>query len=180
MGDFLNYKKSITVIMLSFIMFGCVSPANISNVMVDNAYNLEFKDEYIGKIGVIHVNGASNTSELYAMGLENKEFKTALKESLKSQYLLAIESRPQFELTASFLNVDYPSFGSDLYFDSDVRYLLVDKVSDKVVFDSVITSQGIATMSDSLMGSTRLKIAAERSAHKNIKGFLEKLSSNKK
>ncbi|PMJ67561.1 hypothetical protein BCU17_16660 [Vibrio splendidus] len=172
----MSYIKSITVVILSFIMFGCASPANISNVMVDNAYNLEFKDEYIGKIGVIHVNGSSNTSELYDMGLENKEFKTALKESLKSQYLLAIESRPQFELTASFLNVDYPSFGSDLYFDSDVRYLLIDKV----VFDSVITSQGIATMSDSLMGSTRLKIAAERSAHENIKGFLEKLSSNKK
>ncbi|MEZ8284316.1 hypothetical protein [Vibrio splendidus] len=176
MDDILSYIKSITVVILSFIMFGCASPANISNVMVDNAYNLEFKDEYIGKIGVIHVNGSSNTSELYDMGLENKEFKTALKESLKSQYLLAIESRPQFELTASFLNVDYPSFGSDLYFDSDVRYLLIDKV----VFDSVITSQGIATMSDSLMGSTRLKIAAERSAHENIKGFLEKLSSNKK
>lgn len=178
MDGILKYIKRITVIFLSFVILGCASPANISNVMVDDAYDLEFKDEFIGKIGVTHVNGSSNTSELYDLGLENKEFKLALKESLKAQYLLAIESRPQFELTASFLNVDYPSFGSDLYFDSEIRYLLVDKVSSKVVFDSVIASKGIATMSDSLMGSTRLKIAAERSAHNNIKEFLARLSSN--
>lgn len=171
-----NIKK-LLIISTCFIIIGCTSSANIQNATVDDTYNLKFNSELVGKIGVTYVNGASRTSDLYNLGLTNREFKTALKASLQNQYLLAIENLPSFILTASFLDIDYPSFGSDLYFESKIRYVLVKKTTNEVVFDSVITSTGQASISDALIASSRLKIAAERSANNNIKDFLTKLSS---
>ena len=167
--------KWLGFIVICSILVGCSSSANLDEVIVDNNEGYEFQDSVIGQIRVEYVSGSSNTGSLGGLGLTNKEFKKSLQESLKSYYLLAIENKPSYDLTVSFLNVDYPSMGIDLYFDSQVRYVLVRRSDKKVVFDKVIKSKGVATVTDAFFANKRLNIVAERSAHRNIQLFLVEL-----
>jgi len=177
---FVSMKKMkwLGLISICLVIFGCSSSADLDRVIVDNNYGYQFKDSITGQIRVEYVSGASNTGNVYHFGLSNKEFKKSMEVSLRSYYLLAVESKPSYNLTASFLSVDYPSMGSDLYFDSEVRYVLVSRNDNKIVFDKIIKSKGVATIQDAFLSTTRLKIAAERAAHRNIKLFLSELEQH--
>jgi hypothetical protein len=169
--------KKVLILVLSLVIFGCASPVRIENVTVDNTVRLDFDDHLSGSIAVTYINGGSDTNPSWSAGLTGREFKLALKESLKSFYLLAVESKPSYELSASFMKTDYPAFGSDLYFRTDIRYVLVNQKTDKVFLDEVVSSSSTTTISDAFLAAERLKIASERSMKKNIEKFLKVLES---
>lgn len=56
-----------------------------------------------------------------------------------------------------------------------VRYTLLDYSSNDVIYRKDITKPYTATMSDTFAGITRLRMANEGSARKNIHTFLKEL-----
>lgn len=164
--------KKIIFVFLSIFLVGCAGPIRLDNVVVDNTQDLQINNDLTGKITVTYTTGGRDSNPMWAFGLSNQEFKKALQESLQSYYLLAVETNPIYELSATVMKVDYPHFGSQLTFRSNIRYVLVNKDTQHIVFDKIIESSGEATLSDAFIAAKRLKIASERSIHANIEKFI--------
>ena len=66
--------------------------------------------------------------------------------------------------------------GLDMTVTTTVQYILTDSGSGEVVLDKRVLTPYTATMGDAFVGTTRLRLANEGSARKNIEGLLDELS----
>ncbi|MGF1885791.1 hypothetical protein L4D13_06585 [Photobacterium profundum] len=172
----MNLLKISTIILAGSLLFGCASPAKVENMKVDESVNMSFDEGLTSSIEVNKVGGGEDTNPMWTSEIGNKEFEAALKSSLKSLYLLSDNSLPTYELSASLMEVEQPTFGLDMEVTSSIRYVLVEKSSNKIILDEVIKAPYTATFGDAFSGVERLRMANEGSAKTNITNFLDKLS----
>ncbi|WP_231566667.1 hypothetical protein [Vibrio variabilis] len=175
----MNLLKISIVTLSAVLMFGCASPAQVKNMKVDESVNLAFDENLNSAIELNQVGGGEETNPMWTSEIGNKEFEAALKSSLKSQYLLSRDSQSIYELSATLMEVEQPTFGLDMEVTSTVRYILVEKSTNQIIFDELIKAPFTATFGDAFSGVERLKVANEGSAKSNITKFLQKLSQLK-
>ncbi len=72
-----------------------------------------------------------------------------------------------------------PLFGFDMTVTTRIRYTLVDTHTNQVLLEEVIAAPHTATTGDAFVGTTRLRLANEGSAKKNIQNFLNRLAQLK-
>lgn len=175
----MNPFKILIVTLSAALMFGCASPAQVENMKVDEAVNITFDQNLNNSIELNQVGGGEETNPMWTSEIGNKEFEAALKSSLRSQYLLSRNNQAVYELSAILMEVEQPTFGLDMEVISTVRYILVEKSTNKIIFDERIRAPYTATFGDAFIGVERLKVANEGSAKRNITKFLQKLSQLK-
>lgn len=171
--------KLSAILIAGSLLFGCATPAKVENMEVNNTSKMHFAPSLSSAIAVDKVSGGKKTNPMLKSQIGNSEFQGALKNSLKSFDLLSINKEPDYELSATIMDVEQPTFGLDAKVTSSIRYVLVEKSSDKVVFDEIIKAPYTAKFSDAFSGVTRLRMANEGSAKTNIVEFLHKLSTLK-
>ncbi|MGF1740444.1 hypothetical protein L4C34_05045 [Vibrio profundum] len=163
------------VLVAGSFLFGCATPAKVSHMEIKNTA-MAFDPSLSGAIAVDQVKGGEGTNPLWKSKIANSDFDAAVKSSLKSFSLLSEGKQPAYELSVVIVDVEQPSFGFDMKVTSKIRYVLVEKSSGKAVFEETIKAPYVAQFSDAFYGASRLKIATEESAKKNIAEFLKKLS----
>jgi hypothetical protein len=157
----MNLLKASGVTLTAALMFGCASPAQVENMKVDESVNITFDENLNSSIELNQVGGGEETNPMWTSEIGNKEFEAALKSSLQSQYLLSRDNQATYDLSAT------------------VRYVLVEKSTNKIIFDELIKAPFTATFGDAFSGVERLRVANEGSAKSNITQFLQKLSQLK-
>lgn len=175
----MNLLRISAVLIAGSLLFGCASPAQVENMKIDDSTNMTFDEMLSNSIEVNEVGGGEETNPMWTSEIGNTEFESALKDSLKLLYLISKDDQPEYELSAQLMEVDQPSFGLDMEVTSSIRYVLVEKSSQEVLFDEVIVAPYTATFGDAFSGVERLRMANEGSAKSNITHFLEKLSELK-
>lgn len=175
----MNLFRIPTIILAGSLMFGCASPAKIENMKIDEFVNMSFDKGLTSSIEVNKVGGGEETNPMWTSEIGSNEFEAALKSSLKSLYLLSKNNQPTYELSASLMEVEQPIFGLDMEVTSSIRYLLVEKSSNKIILDEIIKAPYTATFGDAFSGVERLRMANEGSAKINITKFLYELSKLK-
>ncbi|WEM41137.1 hypothetical protein PTW35_10840 [Photobacterium sp. DA100] len=172
----MNLLRFSAVLIAGSLLFGCASPAQVENMKIDDSVNMTFDEKLTNAIAVNQVDGGEETNPLWTSEIGNAEFESALKHSLQLLTLIAKDGQPEYELSAQLMEVDQPSFGLDMEVTSSIRYVLIEKSSQDVVFDEVIVAPYTATFGDAFSGVERLRMANEGSAKSNITHFLEKLT----
>jgi len=159
------------------VLGGCASPAKVDQMIArDTSAQGLVSEELRENIRVTSVIGGDKTNPLWTSEINSEDFRMALEGSLRAAGLLSrLSSQGAYELEASLRKVKQPLFGLDLTVVTTVRYDLIDAVSRKTLFEDEITASHTATFSDAAYAVTRLRLANEGSARKNIEEFIKHL-----
>jgi hypothetical protein len=132
-----------------------------------------------GAVGVGQVAGGKETNPAWKSNIGDAEFREALQESLRLAGLLCDRPDAPLAVQATLVKIDQPSFGFDMKVTSVVRYTVKTR-SGAVVIDEEITAEHTATVGDAFAGSTRLRLANEGSARRNIAALVDRINTIRK
>ena len=123
----------------------------------------------------ITVTGGRDTSSTYVSQISDADFREALKQSILKSALFSqvVDGRAgRYWLNAYIGALTQPLMGVSLTVDMEVSYTLVDSVTTKAVWQQNIATSHTATGSDSIVAATRLRLANEAAARKNIEAAI--------
>jgi hypothetical protein len=107
--------------------------------------------------------------------ISDADFREALRQSiLKSALFSQVldDNSGRYRLGAYIGALTQPLMGMSLTVDLEVSYTLVDSTTGKAVWQQSIATSYTATGSDSIVAATRLRLANEAAARKNIEAAI--------
>lgn len=128
-----------------------------------------------GQFAVSEVAGGTQTNPMWTSQIDDASFREALIESLRAAGLLSPGPDAPLAVQARLVKLDQPFMGFDMTVTSVVHYTVRDVRSGAVLIDEDVTAEHTAKMSEAFAGVTRLKLANEGSARKNIASLIERL-----
>ena len=111
----------------------------------------------------------------YVSQTSDADFREALKQSILKSALFSqvVDGNSgRYRLDASIGGLTQPLMGVSLTVDLEVSYTLVDSFTGKTVWQQNIATSHPATGSDSIVAATRLRLANEAAARKNIEAAI--------
>jgi len=119
--------------------------------------------------------GGNETNWVNRPEIENKEFKEALLQSLETAQLLNPNPPGKYTLLAKLVYVDRPDWGLDMTATVTAKYIVVEDATNREMYNEIIRTFHTATMGEAFGGMTRLQLALEGAARKNITKFISDL-----
>jgi len=115
--------------------------------------------------------------------IENKEFKEALIQSLDAAQLLSPNAPGKYTLLAKLVYVKVPKrmnvpvMGAfaDMASTVTAKYIVVENATNEEIYNKILGTNYTATTEDALSEITRLQLAQEVAARKNITKFISDL-----
>jgi len=154
---------------------GCATPAHKENMSAAPAVAVK-KLPYSVRV---ETRGGAETGALDSSNVSNADLKAALESSISTSGLfksVVQGTNGDYELTVSVTQLEKPLFGGAFTVTLETGWSLV-KVSDKsVALRKAVRSSHTATMSDSFVGVTRLRLAVEGAVRNNISQGLQAIS----
>jgi hypothetical protein len=172
--------KSIGVLLVAFVLIisvsGCAAPSQSKAMVAVPSGEVHHNNETVS----VTVTGGRETSGTGASQISDKDFARALRESIEKSGLFAkaIDTDGgRYRLDAYIGELAQPVIGFDMTASLEVAYTLTQAGSQKVVWKKSIRSIYTATTKDSAIGATRLELANEGAARKNIEQVITELSN---
>lgn len=168
-------KHWLPVLIIIAGLTGCASSAN-RNAMMANDVKITTQHE---RSVAIMTAGGSETGAMDSSNISDEDMKAAIEGSiLKNKVFKTIVQGKgaDYELQVSIIHLDKPVFGLSFTVNLETTWTLVKQSDRSVVFKQSVKSSNTATFSDSAMGVTRLRIALEGAAQKNIEQGLKAIS----
>jgi mRNA-degrading endonuclease toxin of MazEF toxin-antitoxin module len=151
------------------VLAGCATPAGMTVAPVAAEKG---NPKYKNSIAVRNVTGGKMMNALTITQVENDVFKSALESSLAA-YGYLTTGKAKYHVDVELGELDQPLIGVEFNVKSTVTYKLAGPDGAKTY---PITATGTATMSDSVVGADRIRIANERAMQENIRSFLQQMS----
>ena len=168
----MRMKNLIAILFLfstSFLLEACVTSATVEGMTQTNfeggaTPNKKFQNA----ITVESVTGGSDTNPLWVSKISSDSFREALRQSLSNAGFGTSTQNARYVLVVTLENVVQPYFGFDMTVTTTINYILRDKQTKKILYNQHLISSHTATVGDAFMGTTRLRLANEGAARKNI------------
>ncbi len=127
----------------------------------------------------VQTRGGTETSATTGSTVSNEELKAAVEGSITQSKLfksVVQGGNGDYEITVIVTQLTKPVFGASFTVEMEAGWALT-KVSDKaVVLRKVVKSAHTATLDDAIVGATRMRIAVEGAARKNIAQGLQAIA----
>jgi hypothetical protein len=175
----MNSRATTLVALVAAAIFssGCASGATARGMsLAKKEITSQTNPVFAGAMGVAAVEGGKDTNPAWTSQIDDDSFKEALTASLQAAGLLGEQGDARYEIRASLVGVEQPFLGFDMTVTTTVRYSVKDLTTGAVVFEESISAPHTATVGDAFVGTTRLRLANEGSAKKNIVQLIEKLN----
>ncbi|GGC94762.1 hypothetical protein [Halopseudomonas salina] len=169
--------KLLIVLAATTYLFGCASGAKQENITYQSMQKAKYAQELNKNVALDTVSGGRETNPMWTSEISNQSFLGALRNSLSNQGLYSDKGR--YNLQVAMVGVDKPLVGFDMTVTTRVRYTLVDTKTNQKVFEELVVAPHTATVGDAFVAVTRLRLANEGSAKKNIENFLRRLAQLK-
>lgn len=127
----------------------------------------------------VSVVGGSPTSSIGMSQISDEDFAAALQQSIEQSKLFArvlTDGTGDYRLLAFIAQLDHPFIGTSLTVSMEVDYTLSRNQSTQVVWRKAITSSYTAPFSAAFVAATRLRLAMEGAARKNIEQAMQEIS----
>lgn len=127
----------------------------------------------------IAVFGATDISARKPIHITDEDFTEALGSSIENSGLFRKALRDasgKYQLQATFMQLDEQIFGIDMTASMEVSYALARTSPKGVLWEKKISSSHTAGMSDSVISITRLQLATEGAARRNIEQAIQEIS----
>jgi hypothetical protein len=156
---------------------GCAAPAEKGNMAVAPIATTKKLPYSVA----VTTRGGSETGAMDSSNVSNADLKAALEASITKSSLFksVVQGKDgDYELSVTVTQLNKPVFGASFTVTMDAGWSLV-KASDKsVAMRKSISSTYTATMSDSLVGATRMRLAVEGVVRENITQGMKAISDS--
>lgn len=171
-----NILSLLAILSCCFILSSCGINASVDSMAYrESRIGKPANKHFLQGITVNEVKGGHTVNPLLLSEISNQNFKEALEKSLQKAGLYQNTKPGAYSLTATILRFERPMIGLDFKSSLMVNYKIYENSTKKPVFDKTIKSAYVAKMSDSFVGSIRLKMANEGAARENIKQLINSL-----
>ena len=168
------------VLMVMFVVVltvfgGCASPANRDAMSVAGPV----VRQPIGATVSVETRGGAETDAVGVSNVSDADFKAAIESSILKTRLfksVAPGKGGDYELSVVISDVRKPIFGASFTVDMEAGWSLVKAADKSVVMRKVIKSTHTVGAFESFAGATRLRLALEGAARKNIEQGLRAIN----
>ena len=169
--------RSFVHLLLTAIMFcaGCAS-ATRPEAMIPQIHLPVHKSP---SNVVVEVLGGKETSAMWLSQISDEDFAHALRQSIEQSGLFAQalkDGSSKYLLQAFIAQMNQPLFGGDMTVSMEVNYHLARTELKQVVWRKAVYSTYTASFGDAIGGATRLRLANEGAARKNIEQAIQEMS----
>ena len=166
------------LILLALVCTGC--PASIkSEAMIPLVPMPVHKSTSDIAIAVL---GATDISAPKPIRISDEDFAQSLRESFGKSGLFrkaVTDTQATYQLQAVFVQMDEQIFGLDMTASMEVNYTLASTTPKKVLWQKGISTTHTAAFGESLISITRLQLATEGAARRNIEQAIQEISKLK-
>ena len=130
----------------------------------------------------IAVLGATDVSAPKPIRISDEDFAQSLRESFEKSGLfrkVVTDTQAAHQLQAVFVQLDEQIFGLDMTASMEVNYTLASTSPKKVLWEKGISTTHTAAFGESLISITRLQLATEGAARRNIEQAIQEISKLK-
>jgi hypothetical protein len=164
-------KYPFCAVALVFMLSACATPSQPTAMIASEVAVASKSSDTVS----ITVTGGRVTSSTYVSQISDADFREALKQSILKSALFSqvVDGNSgRYRLDAYIGALTQPLMGVSMTVDMEVSYTLVDSVTTKAVWQKNIATSHTATGSDSIVAATRLLLANEAAARKNIEAAI--------
>jgi hypothetical protein len=101
----------------------------------------------------------------------------ALKDAFKRANLFDKSSAKKIDLHVNILEVQIPFIGTDATTSVSANYKIIDRATDKAIYDETLTTEATVPFSYAFIGAVRANESLNRSVQKNILTFINHLKA---
>lgn len=128
---------------------------------------------------IVSVIGGRSTSSMGVSQISDEDFAEALRQSMEHSGLFAQvlkDGSATYQLQAFIAQINQPFFGGSMTVTMEVHYTLTRNKSKQVVWQKALNSTYTAPFSAAFVGATRLRLAKEGAARKNVEQAIQEMS----
>lgn len=163
---------AIAVVVLS----GCASSANREAMTAQDMQVAKRHERTV----VVKTTGGSETGAMDSSNIADADFKAAIEDSIKNSKVFqsVVQGKESdYDLSVSIVQLEKPVFGLTFTVNMEAAWVLVKQSDRSVVMKKSVKSTHSASFSDAAAGVTRLRLAVEGAAKKNIEQGLQAIST---
>lgn len=160
------------------LLTACASPARKEALVVDDA---SFGVNHPYSVNVT-TSGGGATEDIGYTNISNEDLAAAIEESITNSGLfskIVSSDTADYRLNVALVSMSKPMFGFTFKIDMEMAWSLIDKATGEAVMRESIVSTHTATVGDAAVAVTRIKLAIEGAAQKNISLGLRKIAALK-
>lgn len=173
----ISLAKIFTSILLFAIhtVWGCTSGPIKSQELIPGNYDMANKHPFTVSL---HVDGGREFSPLKTPQISNEALMQALHQAIISADLFneILESGEDYKLNLYIFKVTHPLAGSVMTARVEIGWTLTRRASMQIVWQESILTSDSASSDEVLNANSRLKMAIEKAARKNIQEGIRQIS----
>ena len=156
---------------------GCATGAHQENMAAPAAAPIVVTKKVASSVQVA-TSGGAGTGAMDSSNISDADLKAAIETSITRSGLFRSvgATGTDYQLNVNIIQLTKPTFGASFTVDMEAGWTLVRASDKSVLLRKAIKSSHTATMTDSLVGVTRLRLAVEGAAKKNIDEGLKTIS----
>ncbi|MEJ5999665.1 hypothetical protein [Paucibacter soli] len=179
MNQLVQTAKIALALATAAALVGCATPARVDQMQTNSSLatrtavaNSKMRES----IAIRDVTGGQETNPMWISNVSSSDFERALEASLKDAGLWQPNRQAgKYLLVAHLEKLDQPLAGFSMTVTANVRYTLIERSSNKTVFERTLATPYTAQMSDAFLGAERLKLANEGAVRSNIQQLIDAL-----
>lgn len=169
-------KAAASILGLAFlIVLGCTSGPIKSQAIIPESYDIANKQPFTVSL---HVDGGREFSPLKIPQISNEALMDALHKAIISSNLFdgIVKSGEDYKLDLYIFKVSQPIAGSVMTVRVEIGWTLTRKASMEIVWQQSILTSDTSSSSEKFNVDSRLRLATERAAKKNIREGIRQIS----
>jgi hypothetical protein len=154
---------------------GCATGANRENMASTPLHSTKKLPYSVA----VETRGGSDTGAMDSTNVANADLKAAIEDSIAKSSLFksVVQGRDgDYDLAVTVTQLQKPLFGASFTVTLETGWSLTRTSDKQVVMRKAVRTEYTASMSDSLVGATRLRLAVEGAVRKNIAEGLESIA----
>lgn len=166
--------SAAAALMLVGTLAGCASSADRSGMVAQDVVVQTKHDRSVA----VQTAGGAATGAMDSSNIEDADLKAAIEESIVANQVFrsVVAGRDaDYELRVTIVTLDKPMMGLDLTVNLEATWVLVRQSDKSVALKKSIQTTHTATFSDAAVAITRLRLAVEGAARKNIEQGLAEI-----
>jgi len=157
------------------LLAGCASPASRQELVVEET---SFGTRHPYSVFVIAGGGGETDATGYT-NISNEDLEGAIKESIIKSGLFSSVAKTHdadYKLSVNLVSMSKPMFGLSFTIDMEMSWSLVNTKTGAAVMRESIKSSHTTGGGEAFAAVTRIRMAVERAAEKNIRQGLQKIA----
>src|SRR6218665_1501558 len=162
--------RILSTLCLTVALTGCAAPARVEQMQTNTNMATRTavdKSPMREAVAIRDVTGGKDTNPMWVSNVSSSDFERALELSLKDAGLLAANKHGS--------KYDQAFAGASMTVTATVRYILVDRLTNKEVLEKTLATPYTAAWNEAFLGTERLKLANEGAVRANIQQLIDAL-----